>query len=247
MRPATTASAVDPAGHAGDRKRERYAFRVPPYRMTVIAECAFPPDSLPLGEAVRIPRGTRVELDRVVPTDRGMLPYLWVESDDPGAFVARLREQPAVASVEMLDRQGSTTLLRARWTGSESVVRWLADSEAALLDLVGDGTGWLLRIRGEAGVVESFAAYCRERGTTFELRRLYELDEQGRGRTLGPRVTATQRETLRLAYEAGYYEEPRETTLGELAAELGVGERAVSRRLRRGVRNLLATTFGERE
>ncbi|MEF8842565.1 MAG: helix-turn-helix domain-containing protein [Haloarculaceae archaeon] len=63
---------------------------------------------------------------------------------------------------------------------------------------------------------------------------------------LGPRVTETQRETLRLAYEAGYYEEPRETTLGELATELGVGERAVFRRLRRGTRGLLAATFGDR-
>jgi len=212
--------------------------------MIVIAECAFPPDSLPLGEAVRIPEGTRIEVERVVPTESGPLPYVWAESDDPDGLVATLRDQPAVASVDVLDRHDSAVLLRVRWTGEESVVRWLGETDAAVLELTGDAEGWLLRIRCAYGVVESFDAYCREQGTPFELRRLYEPRDDVA--VLGPRLTGIQRETLRLAHDAGYYEEPREATLGELAAELGVGERAVSRRLRRGIGTLLATEFGDR-
>ena len=212
--------------------------------MTVIAEYAFPPDALPLGEDIEIPRGTRVELERVVPTAQGPLPYVWVEGADPEGFVAPLREGPAVESVDVLDRHDSVVLLRVRWTGAESVVGWLAATDAALLDLSGDAEEWLLRFRGGYDVVEAFDAHCRELGVPFELRRLYEPSDGAA--VLGPRVTATQRETLRLAYEGGYYEEPRETTLAELATELGVGERAVSRRLRRGLRSLLATEFGDR-
>jgi predicted DNA binding protein len=212
--------------------------------MTVIAEYAFPPGSFPLGERVRAPPGTRVELERVVPTDQGSLPYVRVEGDDPDGFVEELRAQPAVASVDVLDRHDSAVLLRVRWAGVESVVRWFDRSDATLLELVGDAEEWVLRLRGRQEDVESFDAYCRDLGAAFELRRLYSPSDGTA--VLGPRITETQRETLRLAYEGGYYEEPRETTLGELAAELGVGERAVSRRLRRGVRSLLAATFGDR-
>lgn len=212
--------------------------------MTVIAEYAFLPESFPLGEAVRAPPGTRIELERVVPTDQGSLPYVWVEGDDPDGFVETLRVQPAVASVDVLDRHDSAVLLRVRWTGVESVVRWFDRSDATLLELVGDAEEWMLRFRGRYEDAEAFDAHCRDLEATFKLRRLYSPSDGTA--VLGPRVTETQQETLRLAYEAGYYEEPRETTLGELAAELGVGERAVSRRLRRGVRSLLATTFGDR-
>ena len=212
--------------------------------MTVIAEYVFPPDALPLGEGVEVPRGTRIELERVVPTAQGPLPYVWVEGSDPEGFVASLREGPVVEAVDVLDRHDSVVLLRVRWTGAESVVEWLARTDAALLDLSGDAEEWLLRFRTGYDVVEAFDAYCRERGVPFELRRLYEPSDGAA--VLGPRVTATQRETLRLAYEGGYYEEPRGTTLAELATELGVGERAVSRRLRRGLRSLLATEFGDR-
>ncbi len=212
--------------------------------MNVTAEYAFPPDALPLGEGIEVPPGTRVELERVVPTAQGSLPYVWVEGADTDGFVASLRGGAAVESVDVLDRHDSVVLLRVRWTGAESVVGWFAATDAALLDLSGDTEEWLLRFRGGYDVVEAFDAYCRERGVPFELRRLYEPSDGAA--VLGPRVTATQRETLRLAYGGGYYEEPRETTLAELATELGVGERAVSRRLRRGTRSLLATEFGDR-
>jgi hypothetical protein len=131
--------------------------------MTVIAECAFPPNPPPLGEGVRVPEGTRVELERVVPTGQGMLPYVLVESDDTDGFVSFVREQPAVESVEVLDGEESAALLRVHWTG-EGVVHWLEGVDAALLRLVGDANGWSLRVRGEKDVVEAFDAYCRERG-----------------------------------------------------------------------------------
>ena len=60
-------------------------------------------------------------------------------------------------------------------------------------------------------------------------------------------LTRVQCETLARAFDAGYFEEPRRVTLKELAADLEVSPRAVSRRLRRGVANVLRGRFGERE
>lgn len=48
-----------------------------------------------------------------------------------------------------------------------------------------------------------------------------------------PDLSPRQRETLRLAHERGYYRIPRETTMAEVAAELGVERRTAEEHLRR--------------
>jgi predicted DNA binding protein len=42
-----------------------------------------------------------------------------------------------------------------------------------------------------------------------------------------------------LALERGYYDEPREATLDDLAGEVGISRQAYARRLRRGYRTLI--------
>lgn len=44
-------------------------------------------------------------------------------------------------------------------------------------------------------------------------------------------ITKKQWEAARLAVESGYYKQPREATLDDLAAELGISKSAVSQRL----------------
>lgn len=44
-------------------------------------------------------------------------------------------------------------------------------------------------------------------------------------------ITPKQREAIEIAVSDGYYDEPRETDLGELASQLGVSKSAVSQRL----------------
>lgn len=61
------------------------------------------------------------------------------------------------------------------------------------------------------------------------------------------RLTATERQTIRRAVTDGYYDVPRAATLGELAAELGVSDAAVSKTLRRAERKLLAPTVAALE
>jgi predicted DNA binding protein len=56
-----------------------------------------------------------------------------------------------------------------------------------------------------------------------------------------------QRDALITALEPGYFVVPREATTAELADELDVSPRAISQRLRRGIRNLRASTIGTQE
>lgn len=56
-------------------------------------------------------------------------------------------------------------------------------------------------------------------------------------------MTAAQQEALLLAFESGFYDSPRTTTLAEIGDELEISQQAVSSRLRRGTRRLIANTL----
>ncbi|MFC7019992.1 MULTISPECIES: helix-turn-helix domain-containing protein [Haloarcula] len=58
-------------------------------------------------------------------------------------------------------------------------------------------------------------------------------------------LTAPQREALLLAYEMGYFDEPRAATLEDIAARLDISRQAVANRLRRGHRALIRKMLSE--
>lgn len=85
--------------------------------------------------------------------------------------------------------------------------------------------------------------YARDEGFAFEV---LEFRQQGRAdpEYSGPDApTEQQREALVAAYERGYFAEPRETSLEELAESLGLSSTAVAGRLRRGMRSLIGMTL----
>ena len=53
-------------------------------------------------------------------------------------------------------------------------------------------------------------------------------------------LSAVERQTLSVAAEEGYFEQPRNATLETLAEEFGVSDTAISKNLRRGERKILA-------
>lgn len=58
-------------------------------------------------------------------------------------------------------------------------------------------------------------------------------------------VTEKQREAVRTAVEMGYYDEPRDATLGDLASRLGVSRSALSQRLNAVESKLVETLAAE--
>lgn len=95
---------------------------------------------------------------------------------------------------------------------------------------------WLLPHRG---AIHTVWEHARETGFEFEIRSF----DQWQGGTTDQAVTRTPTEkqltALTLAYENGYFTEPRETSLEELADLLGLSPSAVSGRLRRGMKLLI--------
>lgn len=58
-------------------------------------------------------------------------------------------------------------------------------------------------------------------------------------------ITPTQQETLALAFEEGYYDDPRRINLGGLSEQLDVSKSAVSQRLRAAETKLVRMVVGE--
>lgn len=84
---------------------------------------------------------------------------------------------------------------------------------------------------------------ARDRGFQFDIRSINQFHPEGSAVTGG--LTEEQRETLLFAYDNGYFEEPRQTSLEELASEMGLSSTAVGGRIRRGVNQLVEATVVE--
>jgi predicted DNA binding protein len=205
--------------------------------VTVIAEFSAPISEFPLGVALTEAGLDRVEFERVVPVEGDPLPLFWVWGDDVASFVTAATAQPAVASVSLVSEVDDGALCRADWDESSSgVVSAVQEAGLTVLDSTGVGDRWRLRVRAtDRTKIGTFIGACETAGLTVELTRL--STEAGADDYDG--LTDGQREVLLLAFERGYFEEPRRTSLDELADELRVSRQAAGARLRRAHANLV--------
>ncbi|MFC7135529.1 helix-turn-helix domain-containing protein [Halobaculum litoreum] len=211
--------------------------------MPVLVSFTLPSESFAFAAAVdRDP--ARVTLDRVVPIEDTPLPFFWVEPTRPGFDVAA-REDPAIASIERLESVGDRRLYRADWTDDRCLLATIIESHAALLDARLEDGSWRFRLRFDGpGATAPFQRRCRERDIPIDVTRVVSVAEDGvplDGDDYG--LTAVQRETLATAHDAGYFKRPRDATLSDLSARLGVSEQAVSRRIGRGLDGLVGATI----
>ncbi|WP_435363040.1 helix-turn-helix domain-containing protein [Haloarchaeobius sp. DYHT-AS-18] len=93
---------------------------------------------------------------------------------------------------------------------------------------------------------QEFIAYCDRHDIPLTVQRiLREHQETGTREAEAnlAELTPAQREALEASVKAGYYEVPRQSTLEDVAGELGVSSQATSERLRRGMRTVLRETL----
>ncbi|WP_435175760.1 bacterio-opsin activator domain-containing protein [Halorussus sp. AFM4] len=214
--------------------------------MSVIAELSVPVENFPLGRALAATPEMAVELERVVPTGDATLPFFWVWGDDVAAFVAALEDDPGIESVTVLDRVNDGALLRATWTAAPGLIEAVVESEATLLEVARHDGSWRFRLRSpDRGAIAALQRYCADHGIDLRLNWIHSVESVEAGEQYG--LTDDQRAAVVAAFEAGYFDEPRGTTLEELSAEFDVSPRAISRRMRRGLRNLVAATLATEE
>lgn len=112
-----------------------------------------------------------------------------------------------------------------------------ADAIIERIDVLPDGwqqTGWF----ADRDAFGEFASFWQENAGF----RVHRLTHDGESEPPGDGLTDRQEEALRIAYELGYFDIPRQAALEDVAAELGISPSSVSERLRRAQTRLIEET-----
>lgn len=159
----------------------------------------------------------------------------------------------AVADHQVLERDPERRVLYSHVEGVAgcTVVHALAGKyldPGALIETrrEGDRHDWRLLLRSDHNVglfYDALTGGLRE-GLSFRTGHLREADAWHSGPLERTGLPGEQRVALREAFRRGYYETPREISLEELAAELGIPRSTLSYRLRRAEAELVDAYTG---
>lgn len=109
------------------------------------------------------------------------------------------------------------------------------DCVAELLDIRDGRLHYSVTVPDRAGLAPLIQG-LRETGSDVSVYRILAANEE---EDEAPALTDKQREILELAIESGYYDRPRESSLDEIADELGITTSAASQRLSSVKRRLI--------
>lgn len=169
-----------------------------------------------------------------------------VQTDDFERFETGLYKDPTIEAFERITELGAEAVYRFKY-GPEATVfsEAIADVDGVSLDWINDGTAWTVRIWvPDRDALATLWEYATDHDIEFSLERVSDYSSAAES---GSTLTPSQREALWSAFERGYFDEPREATLSEIAAELGISQPAAGGRLRRGIRRLVESTLAERD
>ncbi|WP_181685987.1 helix-turn-helix domain-containing protein [Halorhabdus salina] len=172
----------------------------------------------------------------------------WARGATAKALDGALAADRTVADAERLTSTDDAILYRSIHSADMSttaVYNAAISHDAVLLAATSDGDGWDVRMRvPDRDALSGFVDQCHQLGVDVAVNSIRDQDQMSR---YGFGLTPSQREILTLAWDRGYFSVPRETSLGDLAADLDISQQAASERLRRGLWQLVSNTVCERE
>lgn len=154
-----------------------------------------------------------------------------------------LAADETIAGSRLVTDLGTRRVYRVELSDRATVfTRELANLAIQILEFQSDDGGWLLRLQlPDRDALVAFCEYCDAEAIHCELETLYEDDR--RGGLGGYGLTDPQRDAIIAAYHQGYFNDPREVTLEDLATEMGISAAALGRRLRRATDALVTQTL----
>lgn len=196
--------------------------------MSTIAEFRIPASDTVLADAFdRLPT-LRVELEAAVSRSE---PCLWIADVERATVDDALEADPTVETAALLVEADDRLLYDVAFVEGRTVCDRLLVDGGSLLEAWAAEGWWQARVR-----YRDREALCLahdrlvDRGVGVDLRRVTDVTPGSPTRT---NLTDEQREALEAALERGYFEIPREISMAELAAEIGISHQALSERLRR--------------
>lgn len=198
---------------------------------------------LVLNRALELVPDARFESERIVKSgEKAFMPLLWARNVDRESLEDAFEKDPSAEEVKLLADYDDEYLYRMRWIGHIDVLLQMVTSgEATIIDAYARAGEWKFRVlypnRDKFSTTHEF---CEEHGLEFELESIREMEDQPTGRY---GLTEGQYEALVTATKRGHYGVPQETTLQELAEDMGISHQALSERLRRGTEALVEDTL----
>ncbi|MDQ2074950.1 helix-turn-helix domain-containing protein [Haloarcula sp. H-GB4] len=211
--------------------------------MTIEASFTIQHDDFPLAVVFEQLTDVTIELDRVVPTGEAVIPYFWISADDTDKLTTDLSADIGIDQVKIIDQVEKQMFVRIDWNlDHESILTAIVNTEVTLLSGIGSEEQWTFAVRAnEQQDLADFQTYCQNYDIPIELTELHAISSLKSDREYD--LTDGQRNALLLAYSSGYFDSPRDATQADLADELGITRQAVSSRLQRGLRRLVASTL----
>lgn len=168
-------------------------------------------------------------------------PYLWfwAYGGDTASFEEAMADDRTVAEFIPYTRTETHTLYRIHVSEETEIVNYpmWVEVGAELIDGGYEEGWWYCTVRlPNRDALNQVEEWFRHHEVRFELSGIYTSDSRNQ---TGSELSEEQQEALRVAIENGYFDVPRNGTLGDIANELGISTQAASERLRRGHRQLV--------
>lgn len=169
------------------------------------------------------------------PADDGLLGILEIRAPDPDAIVSRFETAPEVRDFEVMHADEGTALLRTVTPIPEGYrANRASGTPPAFPARMRDG--WIhTELTGPHERLSAFVDELAAAGVPYEVQSLTQSHDPFE------LLTDRQREFVREAVERGYYENPRDCTLTDLAETFDVNKSAASGILRRAERAIVET------
>jgi predicted DNA binding protein len=181
-------------------------------------------------------------------TDPGAtaFPFL-IEHPDAGVVEAALTADPTVARFECLDRTDDMGIYRIEHsTEARLISSVVTRANGLLMRTETEDAGWVVHLLlPDREALTAVWTYAGDQEMRLDIIEIYTNERTDGAQSYG--LTGPQREAIQTAFARGYFNEPRDVSLTDLSEEMSLSSTAMSGRLRRGLRNLIGATIGERK
>lgn len=214
--------------------------------MSITAKAYIEHEDLALVPTLRELEGVNIRVILQATTDpsSGTFPFV-IEYDDVEELEDSLDADHTVTNYDQIDTNNGTSIYYIRHQDATKLISpAVTQANGFLLQAETKDKGWLVQVQlPNKNALHSVWECAKEENISFNLLEMYEKREGGSNTSFG--LTEEQQMALEVAYENGYFSEPREMSLEDIADEVGVSSTAMSGRLRRGIRNLVSSTIVE--
>lgn len=186
--------------------------------------------------------GSSLTLDGVIPSDDGLLCFVRIEETSPQAALEATTDIPSFGDARLIRSNETGGVLELALTGSSPLLI-VTDRGGTVTDLsVENGQATLTcELAPDADLRAIHDRLYDDFGVELRRKQEHTATTTGLDHTdfLDDQLTQKQRDVIRTAYHAGYFEWPRGSTAEDLAESMDISSPTLHNHLRRAQQNIL--------